>query len=143
VLLSTTNLRMMGDKRTPKLAAKYIGPFTIKRVVNNNAYELDLPSTMHRHPVINVSDLKSYRDGAISHPDRLPPHDRPPPELIQEDGEEVYEVERIIGQRKRGRSVQYLVEWKGYPPWEATWVKSTDIDADDAIREYEASLQQQ
>jgi hypothetical protein len=142
VLLSTTNLRMIGDKRTPKLASKYIGPFTIKRVVNSNAYELDLPVTMHRHPVINVSDLKSYRDGTVSHPDRPPPHARPPPELIQEDGEEVYEVERIIGQKKHGRNIQYLVEWKGYPSWEATWVKSTDIDADDAIREYEASLQQ-
>jgi hypothetical protein len=141
VMLSTANLRMIGKHRTPKLASKYIGPFTIKRVVNSNAYELNLPETMHRHPVINVSDLKLYQDGTVSHPHRPPPHDRPPPELIQEDGEEVYEVERIIAHRKVGRGAQYLVEWKGYPSWEATWVKSSDLDADDAIREYESSQQ--
>ena len=141
VMLSTANLRMVGKNRTPKLASKYIGPFKVKRVVNSNAYELDLPSTMHRHPVINVSDLKPYQDGSVSHPHRPPPHDRPPPELVQEDGEEFYEVERIVQKRKHGRSIQYLVEWKGYPPWEATWVKANDIDADETIREFEASHQ--
>ena len=44
VLLSTEHLKMQGaDKRTPKFAAKFIGPFVVKRVVNDNAYELDLP----------------------------------------------------------------------------------------------------
>jgi hypothetical protein len=141
VMLSTSNLRMVGQHRTPKLASKYIGPFTVKRVVNTNAYELELPSTMHRHPVINVSDLKPYQDGVVSHPHRPPPHPRPPPELVQEDGEEVYEVERIIGKRKQGRTIQYLIEWKGYPIWEATWQRASDIDAPDAIREFEASQQ--
>jgi Chromo (CHRromatin Organisation MOdifier) domain len=143
VMLSTSNLRMVGKNRTPKLASKYIGPFKVKRVINSNAYELDLPSTMHRHPVINVGELKSYNDGIISHPNRPPPNPRPPPELIQEDGEEVYEIERIVGQRKQGRSkiIQYLVKWKGYPEWESTWVPATDMNADEAIREFQLSQQ--
>jgi hypothetical protein len=141
VLLSTAHLRVVDSKkRTPKLAAKYIGPFTVKRVVNENAYELDLPPTMQIHPVFNVDRLKSYRDGVDSHPHRdRASHLRPPPEVIQEDGGEIYEVERIVSRRKRGNSTQYLVEWKGYPPWEATWVNAKDINADEAIREFTQS----
>ena len=41
VLLSTEHLKMVGDRRTPKFANKYIGPFVIKRVVGTNAVELD------------------------------------------------------------------------------------------------------
>ena len=51
VLLSTEHLRMVGDdKRTPKFSCKFLGPFRIKRVVNDNAYELDLPAAMRIHP---------------------------------------------------------------------------------------------
>ena len=30
-------------------------------------------------------------------------------------------MERIVAIRKRGRTMQYLVAWKGYPPEENTW----------------------
>ena len=39
VLLSTANLRT--DGRAPKLTPKFIGPFTITRVINDVAYELN------------------------------------------------------------------------------------------------------
>ena len=40
---------------------------------------------------------------------------QPPSDLV--DGEEEYEVKEILDSRKhgRGRKVQYLVKWKGYP----------------------------
>ena len=101
---------------------------------------LTLPEQMQIHPVLNVSRVKPYRDGFASYPDRAQPHSRPPPELIQEDGAEVYEVERIIASRGRGARVEYLVEWKGYPSWEATWVKKDQLgDAQQAVEEFEAS----
>jgi hypothetical protein len=96
---------------------------------------------MQIHPVLNVSRLLPYRDGLVSHPHRVQVHDRPPPEC-GEDGAEVYEVERILAQRGgRGARKEYLVEWKGYPLWESSWVKKNDLgDARQAIAEYEASL---
>ncbi len=116
VLLSTTNLRY-DTGRAPKLIAKYIGPFTVKRVINNNAYELDLPSTLHIHPVINISQLKTYRDGVTMFPSRDQPIDRPLPTIIA-TGEEAWEVESIVKKRVRryGRGVrtEYLIKWKGY-----------------------------
>jgi hypothetical protein len=141
VLLSTEHLRMVGDKRTPKFSYKYIGPFRIKRVVGTNACELELPESMQIHPVLNVSRLKPYKDGFLSHPDRARPHDRPAPELVREDGAEVYEVDRVIATRGRGARIEYLVEWKGYPTWEASWVRKSEMgDAREAIAEFEASL---
>ena len=143
VLLSTEHLKLKGgDRRTPKFSFKYIGPFSVKRVVGANAYELDLPSSMEIHPVLNVSRLKPYRDGFRTHPERPRVHDRPAPELVHEDGAEVYEVKQVLAKRGRegSRAIEYLVEWVGYPIWEASWVKAKDISAQAAIDAFEASL---
>jgi hypothetical protein len=139
VLLSTEHLRLVGsDTRTPKFTYRYIGPFKIKRVINDNAYELDLPSQLQIHPVLNISRLKAYRDGHQQFPSRAQPDHRPPPEVILEDGAALYEVESIMAKRGRGRLVEYLVKWRGYPHWEATWEKPSGLTgARDAIRDYE------
>ena len=62
---------------------------------------------------------------------------RPPPDLI--NGEEEYEVERIINSRqfRHGRQVQYLVKWKGYPNSDNQWIKWQDVNAPDLIVEYQ------
>lgn len=141
VLLSTEHLRLVGAHRTPKFTFKYIGPFLIKRVVGPNAYELDLPSNLEIHPVLNISRLKAYRDGSLTHPTRALPHHRPAAEVVREDGSEVYEVERVIAVRGRGARLEYLVEWKGYPTWEATWVNSKELSgAQEAVRAFQQSL---
>ncbi|KAL3701254.1 hypothetical protein R1sor_019276 [Riccia sorocarpa] len=117
VWLSTTNLKLIGCR---KLNPRFIGPFTIKRRIGTVAYELDLPSTMRIHPVFHVSLLRRY----VSRPPELGAANdaRPPPDLIE--GEEEFEVERILQKRTRGlrgQRVEYLVQWKGYPLYEATW----------------------
>jgi hypothetical protein len=139
VLLSTQHLRLIGDNRTIKFANRNIGPFVVKRVIGSNAYELDLPPQMQIHPVINVSRLLPYRDGLTSHPHRVQPHTRPPPDIQHDDGAGTYEVERIIARRGSSRRVEYLIEWKGYPLWEATWEKMSNLDgAREAIQEFES-----
>ena len=49
-------------------------------------------------------------------------YDKPPPDLI--DGEEEYEVERVVSSRCHGRGghIEYLVKWKGYPDVENQWI---------------------
>lgn len=56
VLLSTDHLKLIGinSSITPKFAAKFIGPFKVLKAVNDNAYELELPTTLEIHPVINI-----------------------------------------------------------------------------------------
>ena len=140
VLLSTEHLKLIGsDKRTPKLTYKYLGPFKIKRVVNNNAYELDLPPQLKIHPVLNISRLKAYRDGHAAFPSRPQPDSRPPPEVTLEGGAEVYEVDCIIGKRGCGATTRYLVQWVGYPHWESTWEPVSALkEARGAIADFEA-----
>jgi hypothetical protein len=140
VLLSTEHLKMVGaDRRTPKFAAKYFGPFVIKRVVNANAYELDLPSRLRIHPVFNISRLKSYQDSS-SFPSRPSSVTRPPPEIALEDGAEKYEVESILAARGAGARAQFLVKWLGYPEWEATWERASSVKATapEAVADYES-----
>jgi hypothetical protein len=143
VLLSTEHLKLVDShRRTPKLAEKFIGPFKVKRAVGRNAYELDLPPTLKIHPVLNISRLRAYRDGAEVNPHRPLPHARPPPESVQEDGGEVYEVERILSSRGSGARARFLVKWKGYPDWEATWEPRAALrQAKEALEEFEASRQ--
>jgi len=124
--------------RTHKLASRFFGPYPIKRVVNANAYERELPPELRIHPVVNVSMLKPYRDGTGEFPHRPPPNERPPPEAADAFGQEEYHVERVLEQRttRHGRT-EYLVLWRGYPPEEATWQSEADLaGARRAVRQY-------
>jgi hypothetical protein len=145
VLLSTAHLKLLGsEKRTPKFTYKYLGPFKVKRVVNDNAYELDLPPQLQIHPVLNIDRLKPYHDGRLAFPARPQANPRPPPEVTLENGAALFEVESIIAKRGEGARTKYLVKWLGYPHWESTWEPASALkNARDAIAEYEDQLQNQ
>jgi hypothetical protein len=141
VLLSTEGLTLRNF--TNKLCARFVGPFRVTAVVNANAYTLALPPQLQAlHPTFNIDKLKLYRDGRALFPARPQPFDRPPPEAqADSNGDEVWEVERIIAARKRGRAKECLVVWRGYPPEENTWEPRAMLakSAKDALAEFEAS----
>ena len=128
VLLSAANLRLHIPSR--KLGPRYIGPFKIKRKINDVAFELDLPSSYKIHPVFHVSLLKPVVPESF--PDRI----EPPPTPVEIEGELEFEVEAILGCRKRGRQLQYLVKWKGYPPEDNSWEPSKNLHAPRIIRTF-------
>jgi len=142
VLLSTENLRsqMVG---APKLLPRFIGPYSIKRVVSPTAYELILPSAMRIHPVFHVHLLKPYLNSEEIMPERIPIHPRPTPTVYGEDEEPEWDVESILDKRQRGRQLQYLVKWKGYPLEEASWEPESHLaNSQKAVREFETRAQQ-
>jgi len=58
VMLSTKDLKyQMVGRRTEKLMERFIGPYKIKKIVSLNTVELELPSTVKIHPVVNVSRI--------------------------------------------------------------------------------------
>ena len=124
VLLETTHLKLKTADQSRKLLPKFIGPFQVEKVVNNNAYKLKLPDIYKcLHPVFNVSRLRPYRS---SDPAAFPGREtleRPPP-LLEDD--DVFIVECVLDKcRVKGRNGRftqwYLVKWQGYPDSDATW----------------------
>ena len=61
VMLSTKDLKyQMVGRRTEKLIERFVGPYKIKKIVSSNAVELELPSTIKIHLVVNVSRIQRY-----------------------------------------------------------------------------------
>jgi hypothetical protein len=98
-------------------------------------YCLELPTQWSIHPVFHIDLLTPYHETQIHGAN----YQRPPPDLVE--GEEEYEVETVLASRRfgRGKKLQYLVKWKGYPDSDNQWINKEDIFADDAIREFKLS----
>ena len=90
--------------------------YTVLEVISSHSYRLDTPPGIHN--VFHTSLLK--RAAADPFPNQCQDDLRPP--VIIVDGEEEWEVERILRRCTRGRQRQVLVKWKGYlvPTWEPT-----------------------
>ena len=132
VWLEATNLKTTQPSR--KLAAKRLGPFEVEEKVGKSAYRLKLPLEWKIHPVFNELLLTPYHPPVNP---TQPVDERPPPDIVGDVQE--FEVEEITGARLRGRGLQFLVKWKGYPVEESTWEPERNLaNAEDAKRRFYA-----
>jgi len=94
VMLSTKDLKyQMVGRRTEKLTERFVSPYKIKKIVSSNTVELELPSTVKIHPVVNVSRICHYvRQVEGQRKKQLAP--------VIIEGEEEWEVERILNKRQ-------------------------------------------
>jgi len=61
VMLSTKDLKyQMVGRRTEKFTEKFVGLYRIKKIILSNTVELELPSTIKIHPVVNGSRICRY-----------------------------------------------------------------------------------
>jgi len=51
--------------------------------------------------------------------------------------DEEYEVEKILGKRKRQGGVEYLIKWAGYDNSQNTWEPEENLDCADRIKDFE------
>ena len=58
VWLSTRNLKT--SRPSKKVDYMRTGPYTVSRIINTNAYTLDLPSTVRNHKIVHLSLLDRY-----------------------------------------------------------------------------------
>jgi Chromo (CHRromatin Organisation MOdifier) domain len=110
VMLSSRYIRLRRASR--KLSDKYLGPFPIIKKLGQNAYQLRLPKTYGRvHSTFHVSLLEPYRkrDGCD------------PPEPIEIDDEEEWEVDQILDVSGSQAKRKFLVRWKGCTREEDSW----------------------
>ena len=113
VWLEAKNLRFITDHK--KLAMKRQGPFLITEVLGPLTYRLKLPNQWKIHPVFHATLLTPYRENDTHGPN----YSFPPPEIVGDNDE--WEVEAIVGHRKKFGKMTYQVKWKGYPTSDNSW----------------------
>ena len=115
---------------TAKLTPRRHGPFVVTAAISHVSYRLKLPVTWKIHNVFHTSLLTPYKET----PTNGQRYQEPVPELV--DGQPEWEVERILGARKRRNQLQYLVRWKGFSEAHNSWEPLTHINADQRIKEF-------
>lgn len=122
------------QKSGQKLAPKYYGPFTIAEKLSSVTFRLEWPARLtHIHPVFHASKLVPYNEPQFAGQK----YTMPAPDII--DGEEEFEVEKILESRRTGRQrkLQYYVRWKGYGRNDDSWEPYDNLGhAQDAIKEF-------
>ena len=115
---------------TAKLAPRRHGPFVVTAAISHVSYRLKLPATWRIHNVFHASLLTPYKETPINGQR----YQEPVPELV--DGQPEWEVERILGARRRRNQLQYLIRWKGFSEAHDSWEPLTHIKADQRIKEF-------
>ena len=113
VWLSSKDINTLHPSR--KLTPRQLGPYEVLECTSNLTYRLQLPPSMHQHPVFHVNRLSPWCGNDING------MDPPPPAPIQVDDELEYEVEAVLDSHKYRNQFQYLVKWKGYDAGHNSW----------------------
>jgi len=137
VMLSTKDLKyQMVGRRTEKLTKRFVGLYKIKKIVSLNRVKLELPSTVRIHPVVNVSRIQCYI-GQVEGQKK----EQSAPVIIE--GEEEWEIEKILNKWQIRGKDKYLVHWKGFTAELDTWERRENLEnAKEAIKEFKKGYQQ-
>ena len=131
VWIEGTNIKTLYP--SAKLGPKRYGPFKIMTRLSDAVYRVEVPLHWKIHNVFHANLITPYKETVIHGPNYL----RPPPDLV--DGEEEYEVEKMLDMkpRGRGRKMHFLIKWKGYPTSDNSWEPRENIHAEELIKEFQ------
>ena len=121
----------MVEKRSEKLTEWFVGPYKIKGIVSTNAIELKLSSSIKIHPVVNISWVWLYRP-------QVEGQRKTPPKPVIIEGEEEFEMEKILNKRIVRGKEKFLVWWKRYTAEGDTWKSRENLkNVKELVEEFE------
>jgi len=133
VLLSTKDL-VFKKRPVRKLTERYVGLYAIEEVVLTNAVKLRLPSSMRIHPVVNISQIVRYKE-------QIEGQKKEEGKLVEVEGIEEWEVEKILNKKKIKGVEKYLVQWKEFTAEGDTWERKENLkNAEEALEEFEGRM---
>ena len=120
-----------------KLTECFVGFYKVKGIILSNTIELKLPKSIKIHPVVNVSIVWLYKP-QVEGQKKIPPK----PVIIE--GEEEFEVEKILNKRTIRGKKKFLVRWKGYMAEEDTWESRKNLEnAKELVKEFEREYREE
>ena len=125
--------------RRPKVkwSDKCTGPFVVIKEAHkdSDSYVLDLPKSWNVYPVFHTSLLIPF------HKNKIANRVQPPPPAVVINGDEEFEIEKIVDQHKRYGRMQYSVKWTGYPVNEKNdWLDEDNLaHAKDILGDFQVS----
>jgi len=110
---------------------RYVGPYAIEEVISLNTVKLKLPSLMRIHLVVNVSQMVRYKE-------QVKGQKKEEGKLVEVEGVEEWEVEKILNKKKIRGVVKYLIRWKGFTTEGDIWERKENLkNAEELIEEFE------
>jgi len=119
------------ERPSKKLMERYVGLYAIEKVVSSNAVKLKLPSLMRIHLVVNISQIVRYKE-------QVKGQKKEEGKLVEVEGVEEWEVEKILNKKKIRGVVKYLIWWKSFTAEGDTWERRENLkNAEELIEEFE------
>ncbi|KAK1794359.1 hypothetical protein P4O66_011237, partial [Electrophorus voltai] len=103
---------------TGKLEVRCEGPYSITVRINEVTYRVGLTGSSRASRAFHVSALKPVKEGPS--PSRSVPR-----EASGDRG--AYSMWALLDSHRRGKGIQYLMDWEGYSPKERCWVPASQI----------------
>ncbi|KGY14979.1 hypothetical protein PABG_12091 [Paracoccidioides brasiliensis Pb03] len=130
VFLSFKDYRIQRPSR--KHADQSEGPFEIIEKIGNS-YKLELPDSMKIHPVFFPDKLRKAADNP------LPGQVNVTPDPVKIEGENEWEVEKVLASRISRGKLQYRVKWPGFDD-DSTWYPAPNLKGSPhLVREFHAA----
>lgn len=123
------------------LVPKYDGPFEVVKQVGRVAYRLKLPERLKVHPTFHVSYLKPFHQDLVDSERKQ--GKRAPPVIRKQFDKNVEKIlhHRTMGQNKKNRRIDYLVQWKDGSEADASWERDVSLwQFEKQINEYHKTL---
>ena len=140
VVLSTSHRRRAyksgEEPRAAKFMPRFDGPYVITATdEKHSTVTLDLPNQPSLFPVFHTSEVKPFQE---NDDDLFPTRALHPPDPISVDGTQEFFVDKIVDERRRGKSRQYLVRWKGEGPEGDIWLPASEVENCEALDRWQA-----